>query len=201
MAGRWIRQDKEPNSDNLINSSYCPKDTKVGILSPEDNLLQVCIHTAKHSYVRAPGLRLHLDVERIVKHKTINWDLFLEKVVQAHVKTSTYYSLYIPNKLFGTPIPKYVLERLEPSKYKRKKIEKILKNVGLLYPHEKKFTKIQFINFQISLYDNIGDMFKVLYPGTNWFKEKYNFNTNFLIPVFFIIRLLDLVGIRKKKNQ
>ena len=72
VAGRWIRRDREPDTDELIQDAYCALGTKVGILSPEDNLLQVCVHTAKHSYVRAPGLRLHLDVERIVAHKQID---------------------------------------------------------------------------------------------------------------------------------
>ncbi|MFR3754391.1 MAG: nucleotidyltransferase family protein [Enterocloster sp.] len=94
IAGRWIRPDKEPDTDELFRRFYYADNTDIGILSPEDNLLQVCIHTAKHSYVRSPGLRLHLDVERIVRHKQIDWKIFLERVEQAHVTTSTYYSLY-----------------------------------------------------------------------------------------------------------
>ena len=76
VAGRWIRPDLEPNTDLFIERAHEAKGTSVKVLSPEDNLLQVCIHTAKHSYVRAPGLRLHLDVDRIVTHTDINWNLF-----------------------------------------------------------------------------------------------------------------------------
>ena len=48
--------------------------SNVRILAPEDNLLQVALHTAKHSYVRAPGFRLHSDVDRVVRFQSIDWN-------------------------------------------------------------------------------------------------------------------------------
>lgn len=197
VAGRWIRPDLEPDTDEFMDNSYCADGTRVHVLSPEDNLLQVCIHTAKHSYVRAPGLRLHLDVERIVSHKEINWELFLEKVRKTHVYTSTYFSLYIPSVIFGTPVPQWVLDELKPKN--AKKIENQLKKAGLLHPMERKFSKIEFLNFQTSLYDSVGDMFKVLYPGKEKMYEMYNYKNPLMTPYYILMRGLDLVGIRKKK--
>lgn len=199
IAGRWIRPDKEPNTDEFFSNCYCAKDSDVGILGVEDNLLQVCVHTAKHSYVRAPGLRLHLDVERIVSNKTIDWELFLDKVKKAHVKTSTYYSLLIPKTIFNTDVPEFVLDELRPKKSKAKKIEKLLSNAGLLYPKQKKFTKIQFLKFQSSLYDSKKDAYRVLYPSFSWYKERFGVKCRILVPIYMIKRGLDLLGIRKKK--
>ena len=76
VAGRWIREDQEPNADDLINRSLPITGTNVRLLAPEDNLLQVCLHTAKHSYMRAIGFRLHTDVDRIVNYQNINWNIF-----------------------------------------------------------------------------------------------------------------------------
>ena len=200
VAGRWIRRDMEPDTDALIQNSYFAPGTKVGILSPEDNLLQVCVHTAKHSYVRAPGLRLHLDVERIVAHKQINWELFLQKVEAAHVKTSTYYSLYLANMLFGTPIPEQVLTRLFPGKRKNKKLLKLIDQAGLLHPKQRKFGKLQFLRFQTSLYDSFADAWFVWWPKNGGLREIYNYTNPLLTPYYLILRALDLVGIRKKKK-
>lgn len=199
VAGRWIRRDLEPDTDELIRDCYCAPGTKVGILSPEDNLLQVCVHTAKHSYVRAPGLRLHLDVERIVAHKDIDWILFLEKVRKAHVKTSTYYSLYLANMLFGTPVPQQVLDALRPGKGKDQRIMKLISQVGLLHPKQKKFGKLQFLLFQTSLYDNLFDAWVVLCPKNGGLKEIYGYSSSVLTPYYLLLRAVDLVGIRKKK--
>lgn len=200
VAGRWIRQDLEPNTNELIDHAYFAGKTKVGILSPEDNLLQVCVHTAKHSYVRAPGLRLHLDVERIVSHQKINWDLFVKKVCDAHVKTSTYFSLYLANYLFETKIPKEVLSKLCPSKVKRERILRLISNAGLLYPERKKFSKLQFLCFQTSLYDRVSDMLYVVYPKNNRLHEMYGYASTWKTPYYLMINLFDLMGIRKKKK-
>jgi len=200
VAGRWIRRDLEPDADSLIGSAYFAPGTKVGILSPEDNLLQVSVHTAKHSYVRAPGLRLHLDVERIVAHKEINWDLFLQKVEAVHVKTSTYYSLYLAKMLFDTPVPEFVLKALYPGKKKDQRILKMISNAGLLHPGQRKFSKIEFLRFQTSLYDSKKDAWYVLCPPNGGLKEIYGYSNSLLTPYYLILRGLDLVGIRKKKK-
>lgn len=201
VAGRWIRLDLEPDCDELINASYLAGDTKVGILSPEDNLLQVCVHTAKHSYVRAPGLRLHLDVERIVAHKKIDWELFLKKVRAAHVKTSTYFSLYLAKMLFDTPVPDDVLSALRPSKGKEKRILSLISKAGLLHPKARKFSKLEFLRFQTSLYDSIGDMWFVLCPKGGRLYEIYGYKNPLKTPYYIVLRGLDLVGIRKKKSK
>lgn len=200
IAGRWIRPDKEPDTDELFSRFYYADNSDIGILSPEDNLLQVCVHTAKHSYVRSPGLRLHLDVERIVRNKKINWELFVERVRQTHVKTSTYYSLLIPSVLFKTPIPESVFASLEPSKRKKKRIEKLLCKAGLLYPKKKKFSRVQFLLFQTSLYDSIWDAWKVVFPSIQWYRNRYAMKSSIQLPYLMFFRILDLVGIRKKKK-
>ena len=197
VAGRWIRPDLEPDTDGFIERSYCPEETKVHVLSPEDNLLQVCIHTAKHSYVRAPGLRLHMDVDRIVAHTDIDWDLFVEKVKQTHVKTSTYLSLYIPTVLFGTAVPQAVLDSLRPRNAER--LLDMLANAGLPHPMERKFNKVQFLRFQTALYDSLSDVFRVIYPGKEWMNERYCCTGPLNRLWHTVLRLLDLVGIRKKK--
>lgn len=197
VAGRWIRPDLEPDTDGFLERAYMPEGTKVRVLSPEDNLLQVCIHTAKHSYVRAPGLRLHMDVDRIVAHNKIDWNLFIEKVKATHVCTSTYLSLFIPSVILKTAIPQWVLDELKPQNSDR--LLKMIGNAGLLHPMERKFSKMEFLMFQTSLYDSKRDMIHTLYPNKQWMKERYQCETNGQLIQATISRGLDLIGIRKKK--
>lgn len=201
MSGRWIRLDKEPKAYELINNSMYSNNSKVRVLSPVDNLLQVAVHTAKHSYVREPGFRLHLDVERVVKLNKIDWDIFGKKVNDVGVKTAVYYSLLIPAQLFGTPIPKKVFQQIKPNIFKHFMISYYLKKAKLLHPVEKKFTRLNFIIFQFLLYDKITDIFKVILPSISWLKAKYEFRNNMLIPIFVFARVLDLAGIRTRKSK
>lgn len=201
IAGRWIRRDLEPDTEELMAASHYAPDSHVRILSPEDNLLQVSIHTAKHSYTRAPGLRLHLDVERIVSSQDIDWDIFLKKVKMTRVRTAVYFSLLIPKQLFCTPIPEAVLKELKPGKLKCYLIYRYLRKAGLMHPKERKFGAVSFVIFQCLLYDGLKDLWKVFCPGSQWMKERYNYKNSMLLPVFLIKRGLDLIGIRKGKQN
>ncbi len=164
----------------------------VRLLSPEDNLLQVALHTAKHTYVRAPGFRLHTDVDRIVKFQKIDWQLFTQRAKQLQVKTAVYFSLAIPKELFATPIPEEVLRELRPSFWKRWLINKWLDKIGLFNPDERKFGKIGYIIFNCLLYDSFFDLLKGILPSREWMKEHYNFKSDLLLPYYYGRRLLNL---------
>ena len=94
------------NGNELIDNSINIKNSSVKILAPEDNLLQVALHTAKHSYVRAPGFRLHSDVDRIIRFQKIDWSHFEKIVLKLKLKTAVYFSLFFAKDLLCTPIPK-----------------------------------------------------------------------------------------------
>ena len=193
VAGRWIRPEQEPSTKDLMRRSISVSGTTVRILSPEDNLLQVSLHTAKHSYVRAPGMRLHTDVDRIVRYQLIDWNVFLKYVLDLQVETAVYFSLIIPKALFGTLIPDEVLTRLKPPAWKAKLISSWLKKAGLFNPDERKFGKLKYILFNILLYDDFNGLWKAVFPEKKWMKERYGFKNNLLLPAYYVRRLKDLL--------
>ena len=192
VAGRWIRPDQEPSAEELMARSLPIPGTAVRLLSPEDNLLQVTLHTAKHSYVRAPGVRLHLDVERIVHHQAINWDIFLGRVLALQVKTPVYFSLAIPKALFDTPIPDEVLAALRPLAWKERVLTHWLQRVGLFNPDERKFSNPGFILFTALLYDDLRGLWRAIFPDSTWMRQRYGFRSNLLLPAYHARRLMDL---------
>ena len=200
VAGRWIRKDKEPKADVLVEASHKAKRSVNHVLSNEDNLLQVSCHTAKHSYVRAPGYRLHLDVDRIVSNNEIDWDLFIKKVNEVHSRVAVYFSLYLAQEILGTNIPAHVLDALRPSKSKEKSIMNMLLKANLMHPHGRKFSKLGFLRFQTALYDSFGDFLAVLFPPSADLKLKYKYKIFLLTPYYWIWYVLDMVGIRKSKK-
>lgn len=192
IAGRWIRPDQEPCADELIERSIPIPGTDVRLLSPEDNLLQVSLHTAKHTYVRSPGFRLHTDVDRIVRRQKIDWRVFLSRVGSLQVKTAVYFSLAIPHSIFGTPIPEYVLTELKPSSLKNFIISRWIQRAGLFNPDEKKFSKTGYIVFNSLLYDDLRGLTKGVLPERGWLKQRYGFESNLLVPFYHFRRLCDL---------
>lgn len=198
VAGRWIRPDQEPSAEELIERSLEIPGTAVRLLSPEDNLLQVCLHTAKHSFVRAPGFRLHLDVVRLVSGFPIDWDLFLKRVILLRVKTPVYISLLIPSDLLGVPIPQNVLDTLQPPHWKRKLLVNWLNRIGLFSPHEKKFGRFGYLLFNALLYDNAFGLLRGVFPAKEWMKSQYDIRSDCWLPYYYVKRLTGLLFRRLK---
>ena len=198
IAGRWIQPHNEPNGNDLMNNSKFVKGSNVRILSPEDNLLQVALHTAKHSYVRAPGFRLHSDVDRIVRFQEINWDLFADKVKTLKLKTAVYFSFYYAKELLDTPIPDSILSKLNPFWIRKFTIKYFINKAGIYNQDKKKFSRIGYILFNLSLYDSIGENLKAVFPPFDSLKIKYPIKSKWQLPYFYMIRIKDLLFKRAK---
>lgn len=198
VAGRWIQPHNEPNGNELIERSIPIQGSAVRLLAPEDNLLQVCLHTAKHSYCRAPGFRLHTDVDRIVNFTDINWNHFLSLVKTMKLKTAVYYSLLIPKELLKTPIPQAIVDTLKPNWIRRFIIENLLSKAGLTNQHKKKFSKLGYIVFNLCLYDSIKEIITAILPPSAIMKKRYDFDNSFMLPYYHIKRLMSLVLKRAK---
>lgn len=192
VSGRWIRPDQEPGADVLMERSAAIKDSAVRLLSPEDNLLQVALHTAKHTFVRAPGFRLHTDVDRIVRTTEIDWDLFVNRVRKLQVKTAVFLSLALAHDLLGTPIPAEVLDQIKPSGWKVRLMVGWLQRVGLFDPDGKKWGRVGYIIFVSLLYDDVKGVVSGVVPSVKWMREKYGENKRSVF-LYYIKRLVDLL--------
>ena len=193
VAGRWIQPEQEPQVDDLIKRSKPINNSKVRLLSPEDNLIQVALHTAKHSFVRAPGFRLHTDVDRIATAEDIDWAIFTSRVCKLKTKTAVYFSLEMSRTLLGTGIPDNVLSTLKPNKLKVKIMNLWLEKVGIFEPDAPKWSKPGFIIFVSLLFDDFSDFFSAIFPSTRQMKKDYNFCSSMLLPYYHGKRILNLL--------
>lgn len=191
VGGRWIRTDQEPTTDELLDRSMAVEGTSIRLLAPEDNLLQVALHTAKHSYVRAPGFRLHTDVDRIVRRQPVDWSSFLSQVTTLEVRTAVYFSLSIPRALFSTPIPAWVLAELEPSAWRRWALIRFLRAAGLFDPSERKFGRLGYIIFNALLYDDLKGLWRAMFPAPETLGNRREMQSAYRFP-HHIRRLADL---------
>lgn len=155
VAGRWIQPHQEPDAGELIDRSRPIEGTALRLLDPTDNMLQVCLHTAKHSYCRAPGLRLHTDVHRLATYDPPDWDSLIDAVGDAEVATAVYFSLDIARSLLGSPVPDEVLDRLAPDPVRQRLVGGMLRRASIFDPHEHKFNRVEMIAFHGVLYDSL----------------------------------------------
>lgn len=158
VAGRWIRSDQEPSGDELLERSVPIEGTAVRLLDPLDNMLQVCLHTAKHSFVRAPGLRLHTDVDRLAHFTPPPWSELNEVASRSSVRTAVFFSLALAEVLLDTPVPRECLNALAPSNWRAWAIEHWIWKADVFEPDDRKFTRPGMLGFHALLYDDMSGL-------------------------------------------
>jgi len=198
VAGRWIRHEQEPPAGELLARSVPIVGSAARLLAPEDNLLQVCLHTTKHSYVRAPGFRLHTDVDRIVRRCPVDWTRFLAEVERLEVRTAVYFALWLPTELLRTPVPAEALARLRPAAWKTRAITRSLLSAGLFNGEEHKWSKAGYIAFNLLLYDTLGGIGRAVFPDAATMRRRYPIRSKLTLPWWHARRLLELLMKRAK---
>lgn len=199
VAGRWIAPEVEPCADDLFKTALSIDGTDVLLQDPVANLLQVSLHTAKHSYVRAPGFRLHSDVDRIVRaYPKLDWDEFIRRAKAMHVTVSVFFSLAIPASMLDTPIPEQVLDALEPPKYQRDFLFRCIKDAGLFHPAAHKFSRPKYLAFTAMLFDSPRACMKSAFPSREYMKAHYGLTSDSQLAMCYAKRFAGLIFKRVK---
>lgn len=193
VARRWFSSHREPDCAVLLERSRKVPGSAVRILDSEDFLFQLCTHNASHAFVRKPGLRLHLDIDWYIRNKDIDWDSFVRLATQYRIQTIAYYSLAIPNRLFGTPVPNSVLNSLTPPTWRSGLLQRMIERAGLFHPDQKKFGRLSFVLFTMLLYDDWSGLWRGIFPDRAWMQNQYHFRTPLLLPYYHLRRLGNLL--------
>lgn len=77
----------------------------------------------------------------------------------------------------------------------------MLLKANLMHPHGRKFSKIGFIRFQTSLYDSNKDLLAMIFPPKSELTGKYKNPNTIALPYYWVMYILDMVGIRKSKKE
>ena len=77
--------------------------------------------------------------------------------------------------------------------WKEKIINNWLRKVSFFNPDEKKFGGVGYILFNILLYDDLKGLWRAAFPDGRWMKERYGFKNNLSLPVYYVVRLKDLL--------
>lgn len=193
VAGRWIRPDQEPSAEALMERSLPIDGSAARLLAPEDNLLQVALHTAKHTYVRSPGFRLHTDVDRIVRSCEIDWDRFVGMVCALQVKTAVFFSLALARDLLHTPIPDEVIECIAPGRWKIRLMTRWLQQVGLFDPDGRKWGRAGYVLFVALLYDDLDGLWHSAFPDSKTMIERYGIKNNRQFLFLYFKRIVNML--------
>lgn len=192
----WAPAVERLSTAELLERSQPTADPNscVRILSPEDNLLLCALHASIHGYVRPPGIRLHLDVDRIAHRVPINWDVFLRRVFALKCRHRVYLSLAIPRVLLGTPVPEEVLCALVPSSKKRRHMLDWATEKGFFEDGRPKFSRADFARLELMLCDDgpLRGLAQVIFPPPAWMKQRYHPSSNWSLAYLYAKRLATI---------
>jgi hypothetical protein len=89
--------------------------TRVGVLSPEDLLLHLCLHACAHHLLHVPA-RCFLDVACVARcAQGIDWDAVVERAERWGAEKSLFWGLALGRVLFDARVPRETLEALAPA--------------------------------------------------------------------------------------
>lgn len=146
------------------------------VFAPSDALAFVAMHTSTHSYIRPPGIRLHVDVDRLVRDNSIDWDSFMAEVRAMGVATRAYVSLSMAAGLLGTPVPKTVLEALYPGACRWGAIHRLLRADGVFVTGTTKLPhlKAAYLDALLNEQGLLSWARLLVFPPEDWMREHFD---------------------------
>lgn len=109
----WGRELTHPMSYNALLphvQSYMLGDTESLMLGPEDMLIHVVVHGARHNKHRP--VRWVADAAAIIRSLPVQWDVLVERTVLFGFLPEMRTALTYLSERFGVPIPRETLEQL-----------------------------------------------------------------------------------------
>ncbi len=150
------------------------KDPRLSTLAPAQALAAVAIHASLHLFVRDPGLRLYVDIDRLTRDQIIDWDSFAEVVIKSQATRRVSVALAMAAGLLRAPIPEHVLKRLAPGSRVKQAIMEQLSRKGRLRD-QSKLGRYQQIRLEMLLEDR-GVMTwaqDAILPPERWMRDRF----------------------------
>ncbi|MDY6865830.1 MAG: nucleotidyltransferase family protein [Halobacteriota archaeon] len=204
-SDRFMRIDIRDIWERARPASISGVDTLV--MSPEDQLLHLCIHLPKHRYNRLIWL---CDILEVVKHYNIDWDQIIRSSEDCRTKAHIYYGLQFSDEMLGPEVPPEVLRRLRPNPLERMLVRPVLKDV---LSDDRRIMPI-FNLMKLFLIDKHTDRIRYLwiyiFPPVESLERKYSVSGSrvyfyYILHPFYVIfttarRFLAIFGFSKKKS-
>ena len=188
------------NNDMWINVQWTPLAEKVFPVAPEINsefflknivtinnsniqvpsktcLLFLCLlHTSVHKYTCPPGIKLNVDIDRIIILGKINWERIINLAIKYNVKRRIALSLMLAYDFLNTPIPKKVISELGGDKSLTRVTYRYLVDKSFLATEGIENNRFRTFYLAVLLHDFgiLVGFFRVIFPDSKWLVKVYD---------------------------
>lgn len=125
------------------HNSECYKDTSIRLLNPEAMTYYCALHIAiEHFFSASPGMCLYCDVDRVVRHRALNWDTIVQWANEDKAGNRISLIMDVCNHCLDTPIPLDKFDATSPI-YKKLRTMVVDESNQALKPQLGKFKRLQ----------------------------------------------------------
>lgn len=161
------------------------------VLSPENQLINLCLHCAKHGYLHLLGF---VDISEFIHtySNNLDWELFLEKVNEYRIQEPIHQVLSIVKTTFNAPLPKFVLTELTASSSSslEYRIFSILNNPKI---SRRKWDIAEFASIN-GVSTKLRYLVRRIFPEQDYMKAEYSNN----LLIAYLLRFGDCISFIKK---
>ena len=140
-------------------------------LHPTDALIHLCLHAAVNHQFTANGLRLLVDIHRLVQAEEVDWADVVEAARGQRVCTVVHTALSYARVLLNTPVAPFVLEALRPPAWRRWLLARLLSPLAVCEGARLSRCRRRY-PWLLLMADRLKDSLRliclVLFPGREW---------------------------------
>jgi hypothetical protein len=163
------------------------------VLSPEDLLLHLCLHTAYQHGFRAP-LRQLYDIAVAIRHygRELDWQRLVRAAEASGLSQACFYTLAVAESLLGADVPKETLAALETPGCDRGMVA-VIREYVLLLPSHRAPGGIQEMFQARGWRERMRSLVRSLFPSPARLREIYSLAPGSKAAYgYYLIRLWDL---------
>jgi hypothetical protein len=124
---------------------------KVPTLSPDDLILILCVHGAKHHWARMGWI---CDVAALIqKHKDIDWDKLIERASKVGSRRMLLLGLLLTHKIQNNVLPEFVWQKIHADRV----VTSLAEHVTIRLLTEDDFSAVHFPDFYLKLRERFKD--------------------------------------------
>lgn len=169
----WER--KEPLARTISERS--PQiDGQIFQLSPEDMVIHVAVHQAVNHQLGMKAIQGLMDIVLTAEGRGVDWPVVAERARSWRVGTAVWLVLHLLDQLIGSPGVEIALERLRPSRFRRRLLQRLISAEKVLAGKDIRGSKPRYLLLLI-LVDRIQDMayliYRTMWPEKEWLQARY----------------------------
>ena len=176
FPGEWLRHTARADEQIIWQRTQPLDGDLIRQLSPEDAVIQLCVHLAVNHQMSRAGLRTLLDLEFARRVWRIDWQVVGRRSRTWRVSCATWLVLKIFAELFGDPDRQLPLSELAPSALRRFALGRLVSARRLMQGPRLSDGPVRFLLLLLLVdrpVDALTLLWRGLFPDSTWLRLRY----------------------------